>query len=197
MSAVDERGTEQNPLHVLILEDVPTDAELIEREIRRAGVKFVARRVETREDFIRALEEDSPDLILADYRLPTFDGLQALAIARERAPHVPFIFVTGAMGEEFAIETMVQGATDYVLKDRLSKLIPAVERAFKEARELVQRRQAEEALRQRLAEVERLNKLMVGRELKMTEMKAEIAELKKEISALKEGIEALKERVER
>lgn len=196
MSTADERGMEQT-LRILILEDVPTDAELIERELRRAGIKFAAQRVDTREDFIRALEAPTPDLILADYKLPAFDGLQALAIARERVPHVPFIFVTGAMGEEFAIETMVQGATDYVLKDRLSKLVPAVERACKEARELVQRRHAEDALRQRLDEVERLNRLMVGRELKMAEMKTEIAELKKEIAALKESIEGLKEKVER
>ncbi len=134
-------------LRVLILEDATSDAELMEHELRGTGLKFSARRVETREDFVAALETFVPDLILADYRLPTFDGLSALKIVRERSRELPFIFVTGAMGEEVAIETLKSGATDYVLKDRLSKLVPAVERALREVEELAQRRQAEEALR--------------------------------------------------
>src|SRR5690606_20604895 len=95
-----------------------------------------------------------------------------------------------------AIDTLVSGATDYVLKDRMAKLMPAVERALKEAEESVQRRKAEAALRQRLDEVERLNRLMVGRELKMVDLKKEIALLQQEIAELKGIIEELRSKIE-
>jgi len=132
-------------LKILLLEDEPLDAELSVRALRKAGIEFSTMRVETRDAFVAALEEFRPDIILADYHLPAFDGLQALAIAVERAPDVPFIFVSGAMGEEFAIETLHQGAADYVIKDRLGKLAPAVSRALKEAaeRRLLRRAEAE------------------------------------------------------
>lgn len=160
-------------LRVLMLEDTPTDAELAARELAGARWDFESLRVETRDDFTRALDEFRPDLILGDYRLPAFDGLTALDLARRRCPDVPFIFVTGAMGEEVAIETLRRGATDYVIKDHLSKLVPAVERAMNEAEAAVRRRRAEEALRERVDELERLNRLMVGRELTMVELKKE------------------------
>jgi PAS domain S-box-containing protein len=130
-------------LKILMLEDEPVDAELAARALSKAGMNFTSRRVDTRQAFIAALQEFRPDLILADYRLPAFDGLAALVIAVEQAPDVPFIFVSGAMGEEFAIETLHQGAADYVLKDRLGKLAPAVARALQEARERRLRRRAE------------------------------------------------------
>ncbi len=183
-------------LRVLILEDVPTDAELLEHELRKGGLRFTARRVESEAAFTEALENFKPHLILADYRLPTFDGVSALRIAKKKAADVPFIFVTGAMGEEVAIDTLVSGATDYVLKDRMAKLMPAVERALKEAEESVQRRKAEAALRQRLDEVERLNRLMVGRELKMVDLKKEIALLQQEVAELKGIIEELRGKIE-
>lgn len=133
-------------LRILILEDLEADAELALYELRKAGLAFEAQRVETEASFLKALE-DSPDLILADYRLPTFDGLKALAIANRLCPRVPFLFVTGVMGEEVAVETLKQGATDYILKDRLSRLGPAVLRALNEAKEKKRRRDAEEALK--------------------------------------------------
>lgn len=148
-------------LHILILEDVPTDAELIERELRRAGIRFAARRVETQEDFVKALDEFVPDMILADYRLPTFDGLSALMIVRERFHEMPFIFITGAVGEEVAIDMLKSGATDYVLKDRLGKLVPAVKRALREARELLQRQRAEEQLRRAAAAFDNMTEAIV------------------------------------
>ncbi len=120
-------------LRILMLEDVPTDAELIERELRRGQIDFVSRRVATKEDFEEQLSGFDPDIILADFSLPGFDGLDALAIARESCPQIPFIFVSGAIGEERAIETLKKGATDYVLKDRLSRLPPALGRALREA----------------------------------------------------------------
>ena len=147
-------STPSEELNILLLEDVATDAELIRAELRREGLTFDARCVSTRDAFAEALETDAPDIILADYSLPTFDGLSALEMANERCPHVPVVFVSGAIGEERAIETLKQGATDYVLKDRLSRLGPAVKRALREAEERRARRQAEAALRRAHDELE-------------------------------------------
>lgn len=133
-------------LKILMLEDEPADAELAARALNKAGIGFSSKRVDTRDDFVAALSEFRPDIILADYRLPAFDGLAALAIAREQAPDVPFVFVSGTMGEEFAIETLHQGAADYVIKDRLGKLAPAVSRALQEAAERRLRRRTEAEL---------------------------------------------------
>ncbi len=135
-------------LRILLLEDVDTDAELVEYTLRKAKLAFSLERVETKEDFVKGLDEFRPHVILADYHLPSFDGLSALGIAEEKSPEIPFIFVSGSIGEEFAVETLKRGATDYILKDRLSRLAPAVRRALAEAEEHVKRREAEEALRQ-------------------------------------------------
>jgi DNA-binding NtrC family response regulator len=177
-------------LRILLLEDTPTDAALIEHELRSAGFQFSSLRVETRGDFARALAEFMPDIILADYKLPAFDGLSALEIASARDDDVPFIFVTGAMGEEVAIESLRRGATDYVLKDHLSKLAPAVERALQEAQARRQRRAAEEALRERVEELERLNHLMVGRELRMVELKKMNQQLQETVDELQRRLAA-------
>jgi PAS domain S-box-containing protein len=117
-------------------------------ELRQANLAFTSRRVENDVDFLREIDQFHPDLILSDYHLPHFNGPAALALAQERCPDVPFIFVSGAIGEEVAIDTLKRGATDYVLKDRLSRLAPAVKRALREAAERRERRQAEEAQRQ-------------------------------------------------
>ncbi|MDD2924158.1 EAL domain-containing protein [Rhodoferax sp.] len=134
------------PLRILILEDTPTDAELAQRELHKAGVVFVAQRVETRESFVQALDTWHPDLVLADYKLPHFDGLSALELLRQRSPELPFVFVSGTMGEEFAIETLHRGASDYVLKGHLAKLGPAVMRALKVAETQSLQRAAEQDL---------------------------------------------------
>jgi PAS domain S-box-containing protein len=133
-------------LKLLILEDVPFDVELIEREIKRAEIKFSARVVEIEEDYIREIEEFKPDLILADQSLPSFDGFTALEIAKERCPEVPFIFVSGKIGEEVAVDALKMGATDYVLKGNLSKVVPAIERALEEVKEQLKLKNAEDAL---------------------------------------------------
>ena len=143
--------SENDQMRVLLIEDDPDDATLLSLELRRAGIPFQARRVENREDFIRELEAEFPDVILSDHGLPQFDGFSALAIAKEKCPHVPFLFVTGSLGEEMIIETLKRGATDYVLKHRLGKLVPAVQRALREAEERRKRQQAE-AERERLIE---------------------------------------------
>lgn len=138
----------ERALRILILEDLPSDAELMVYELRGARIAQTYRRVAEREHFVAALAEECPDLILSDFHLPGFDGLEALTLAQSACPDVPFIFVSGAMGEEVAIDAVKRGATDYVLKDRLSRLGPAVQRALREAEERRERRQAVAALRE-------------------------------------------------
>lgn len=130
----------------VLLEDDPNDAELIQLELARNGLSVEWRHVVAEHDFRAALAGAPPDLVLADYTLPGFDGLAALRILLERAPDVPFIFVSGSLGEERAIEALKSGATDYVLKDHLQRLPAVVTRALTEARERRERRQAESAL---------------------------------------------------
>jgi signal transduction histidine kinase len=134
------------PLRILHLEDSPSDADLAREQIAAEGVACAVSRVETREEYLAALDAGGFDLILADFRLPEFDGLEAFACARTRCPDVPFIIVTGEMGEETAIDTLRSGVTDYVLKGRMGRLVPAVRRALAERREQRQRREAEERL---------------------------------------------------
>lgn len=129
-------------LRILHLEDSALDAELVGFHLRRFGLAHEAERVDSEEAFAAALAQPR-DVILADYQLPSFDGLQALSIAHERVPHTPFIFVSGTLGEERAIESLKKGATDYVLKQNLSRLAPAVERALAEARSRREREKAE------------------------------------------------------
>ncbi len=135
------------PLRLLLLEDSAFDAELNEQVLHRAGIDFTSLLVETQEDFVAALDSFKPDVILADYNLPGFDGLQALAIAKKKAPRTPYIFVSGAMGEEVAIHSIQQGASDYILKDRLTRLPAAVQRALAEKKLHKQQREAEEKFR--------------------------------------------------
>ncbi len=147
------------PLRLLILEDEPTDVELLLRELARQGFAFEHVRVATRDDFAGAVVGYRPDAILSDYGLPGFDGREALVIAAERSPETPFIFVTGTLGEERAIELVKSGATDYVLKEGLHRLGPALRRALKEAAERAGRRQAEKALRESEERYRRLAEL--------------------------------------
>ena len=133
-------------LKVLIVEDQPTDAELLEYEMGRAGIDFTARRVDTRESYQAALKEFQPDLIISDFSMPSFDGLSALGLARALVPETPFIFVSGTIGEERAMQALKSGATDYVLKDRPKRIISAIQRALIEAKEHSARRDSQEAL---------------------------------------------------
>lgn len=135
------------PLRVLSLEDDPKDAELICALLETEEITFEVTRVETQGGFAAALEQGNIDLILADYTLPSFDGISALRLALDRCPDVPFIFVSGTLGEEVAIEALKIGATDYVLKTRLSRLVPSVHRALREARDRAERKRTAEALR--------------------------------------------------
>lgn len=143
-----DKGSGSEPLHILLLEDSELDAEILRAMLDDDGIACEMTRVQTRADFVAALEQDGFDLILADYALPSFDGLLALEIARESRPDLPFILVSGALGEDIAIEAMKGGATDYVLKHRLERLVPAVRRALREAGERSERQRAEEELRE-------------------------------------------------
>lgn len=131
-----------------MVEDNSVDTELVKHALRKDGLLFTFECVETADAYRASLEKNPPDVILSDYALPDFDGHTALAIAQEHYPDVPFIFVTGTMGEEVAIETLKNGATDYVLKIRLARLAPAVRRALRETRERAERKRALEQLRQ-------------------------------------------------
>jgi len=133
-------------LRILIAEDVPTDAELVERTLREAGIEFTSRRVDKRDDFLKQLEDFSPDLILSDYSMPQFTGLEALELVKERYPAIPLIIVTGSMNEETAVECMNRGAADYLIKENLARLGPAVERTLGNKRIREDKEQAEASI---------------------------------------------------
>lgn len=143
------------PLSVLILEDRESDAELMLHELRRAGFKPQWQRVETEQDYLAHLHP-ALDVILADYTLPQFDALRALHLLQKRGLDIPFIVVTGSISEEVAVECMKQGAADYLLKDRLARLGPAVVQALKQRKLREEKRQAEAALRESEARFRRL-----------------------------------------
>jgi PAS domain S-box-containing protein len=133
-------------LSILLLEDSEIDAELLSAHLAKANLAFTISRVVNRRQFVAALEENVCDIILADYSLPDFDGLSALNISRALQPDLPFIFVSGVVGEEFATNALKRGATDYVMKRNLARLPTAVERALEQTRERRERRDAEAAL---------------------------------------------------
>jgi signal transduction histidine kinase/CheY-like chemotaxis protein len=150
----------KSPLRVLLLEDNVRDAELIQELLEADHFVCEVTCVQTRAEFVAGLENAGIDLILADYKLPSFDGLSALKLALDVRADLPFIFVSGSLGEEVAIEAVKIGATDYVVKSRLSRLVPSVQRALREARERAERKKAEEGFRRSemyLAEAQRLS----------------------------------------
>lgn len=148
-------------LEIVLVEDFAADAELIERELLGHGLRFRLHRVESEQALRERLAEAEPDLVLADNELPTFSGIEALQIVRPTLPDVPFIFVSGTIGEERAIELVRAGATDYVLKGRISRLGPAVERALREVDERRARRRLEESVSQ-IQKLEAVGRLAGG-----------------------------------
>ena len=140
-------------VNILMLEDSDLDVALIERQLARSELDIAYEHVSARAPYAEALERGGFDLILSDFSLPDFDGVEALELARRLAPEAPFIFVSGVVGEEFAIESLKEGATDYVLKQRLERLPSAVRRALNEAYERRERRRAEERMTLLVAEL--------------------------------------------
>ena len=134
-------------LSILHLEDNVNDAELIHATLEQANIHARFDRVQTRSDFIEALQRRDFDLVISDFSLPSFDGKKALELAKELRPEVPFIFVSGTIGEDRAVESLLLGATDYVLKGRLTRLVPAVKRALQESNDSKERKRAEDELR--------------------------------------------------
>jgi signal transduction histidine kinase len=163
------------PLHILHLEDDPDDAALVQSTLKAEGITCAITCVQNHDDFVAALECGDIGLILSDYTLPAFDGMSALKIVQVKWPAIPLIFVSGTLGEERAIESLKNGATDYVLKDRLARLVPAVRRAMQEVQERVGRQQAEaerseysakiQVLSRRLVEVQETERRHLAREL--------------------------------
>ncbi len=144
-------------IRILMLEDDLADVELTRYALREGGLNFVLAPVMSRDQFLKQLEQHTPDLVLLDYSVPSFNGLSALVTARERYPEIPAIFVTGTLGEEVVIEMLKSGATDYVLKTRLSRLVPAVQRAMREADGRAERKRAEDKLRRSLDQLRALS----------------------------------------
>ncbi|MDP1848318.1 MAG: response regulator, partial [Solirubrobacteraceae bacterium] len=140
-------------LNILLLEDSPSDAELLERTLRREGLVFTVLRVDTEPAFKQALEDFKPDIVLADYNLPSYNGRAALGYVQQAHPGIPVIMVTGAIGEEMAVELLTAGARDYILKDRLARLPAAVRRVLSAEQGIRARKAAEKALQQSEADL--------------------------------------------
>ncbi len=165
---------------VLILEDDPDDAELLQRRLKQSKLKFSLKHVENKQSFLEEIESHFPDVILSDYDLPQFDALSALTYAKQRNPEVPFIIVSGKIADEFAAETLRKGATDYILKDRLERLVPAVERAIRES----ERRLIARELEERTMILERENGEMHAREERIIKLKRELEGLRNELKRM-------------
>jgi len=145
---------------ILLVEDNEDDAYFILSALTKGGIAHVSKCVSQRDEFIAALAEFKPDLVLSDYKLPEFAEMEPLHIVRERSPDLPFILVTGALGEELSVEIMKEGATDYILKDRLFRLVPAVERALRETEERRRRREGDELLKKQHEQLQRQNEAL-------------------------------------
>lgn len=139
-------------IKILILEDNQSDAELLQRELKKSGLIFSSEIVQTREEFESALDSFRPDIILSDYSLPNFDGVTAFHIKQKKHSDIPFIIVSGTIGEENAVELIKNGVTDYALKDKLFSLAPKITRALKETEEIKEKGIANE-------KINRVNKL--------------------------------------
>jgi PAS domain S-box-containing protein/diguanylate cyclase (GGDEF)-like protein len=151
----DVLGHMTEPLRILVAEDSESDAELVQRELKRGGLDFQIHRVETETDFRRELDEFRPDLVISDFSMPQFNGRSALAIARESRADIPFIFISGTIGENVAVDMMKAGADDYVMKNNLARLVPALKRELREAEVRRGRRLAEGRLKESEAALHR------------------------------------------
>ena len=147
-------------LKILILEDNQIDADLIHHELKRSGLSFISVIVQTREEFENALENFNPDIILSDYSLPAFDAVLAFSIKQNKSPHIPFIIVSGIIGEENAVELIKNGVTDYVPKDKLFTLSPKINRALKDTEQRKEKKVITEKL-----EIQTIELIIANKEL--------------------------------
>lgn len=175
-----------DPARILILEDTASDVDLMKDELQSAGISFTARVVWSRQQYLKELEQYSPDIILSDYHLPQYDGVKALFDLRSRRPDIPFILVTGVIGEDLAIEIFIHGANDYVMKNRIQRLAPSVRRALDEAKEIRARKKAEAALRKAYDDLD----LQVQQ--RTAELRTEIEQRKKTEVTLREAMNKIK-----
>jgi signal transduction histidine kinase len=148
----------EKELKILMLEDLQDDVGLIERTLKKQGIQFTSKRVDTRDEFVDALDNFDPDVILSDHALPQFNSLEALTICRNQHIDIPFILVTGTVSEEFAVSCLKQGADDYVLKSNLVRLPSAIQNALKQRHHEHKRKKAEKALRKQNEELVKINK---------------------------------------
>src|SRR2546427_80705 len=155
MPAQSSNTTQNHDLRILHLEDNPMDAELVRVILASAGIKCTIKRIETREAFEDSIEREVWELIISDFTLPEFDGVSALGLVRKKEPELPFIFVSGTLGEESAVESLRQGATDYILKDRMLRLPASVRRAVQEAQVRTERRRDEQKIREQAVLLDR------------------------------------------
>jgi signal transduction histidine kinase len=144
-------------LHFVLIEDNPIDVELVQRALRRDGFDFTSVVVQNPEDFTREISAHRPDLVLADYNLPQWSGMEALEILKREQPDVPLILVTGALGEMTAVECLKSGVTDYILKGALARLPVAIRRALQAEHLLKKSKQAEQEKEEYLQELQRSN----------------------------------------
>lgn len=142
-----EKTYMNDKLKILILEDNESDAELLQYELKKSGLGFSSKVVQTRDEFVKALNSIDPDIILSDYSLPSFDGVTAFQIKQKQSPDIPFIIVSGTIGEENAVELIKSGITDYVLKDKLFSLNQKIIRAIEDSEAKREKRIADEKLR--------------------------------------------------
>jgi DNA-binding NtrC family response regulator len=164
------------PLNILMAEDSQDDAELILRELRRAGYLPKWKRVETEPEFLAEIQ-NAPDIVLSDFSMPQFSGLRAVELLQESGLNIPFILISGTVGEDVAVEAMKHGATDYLLKDRITRLGMAVGQALEQKRLRDERKRAAEEIQSQLQELQRWHEVMLNREERVLELKHEVNEL--------------------
>ncbi len=164
------------PIKLLLVEDSPDDADLLLAELRRAGFAPEWKRVDTEPDYLAEIE-NRPDVILSDYSMPQFSGLQAVKLLRERGLDIPFILISGTVGEDTAVEAMKHGASDYLLKDRIVRLGNSINQALAQKRLRDAGKRADDEILEQLHELRRWHEATLGREDRILELKREVNEL--------------------